>query len=89
VNIRRIPERCLRTLIRGYQLTLSPYIGNQCRFHPTCSHYASDAIARYGAVRGIWLTVRRLLRCHPFNPGGFDPVPEATAHSATQTGCES
>ena len=89
MNIQQIPERCLRALVRGYQRTLSPFIGNQCRFHPSCSHYALDALAQYGAIRGVWLTVRRLLRCHPFNPGGFDPVPEATASSAPRTGAES
>lgn len=89
MNIQQIPENCLRGLIRGYQVTLSPFIGNQCRFHPTCSHYALDALARHGVMRGVWLTVRRLLRCHPFNPGGFDPVPEATASSSPQTGRES
>jgi putative membrane protein insertion efficiency factor len=89
VNIQQIPEYCLRTLIRGYQFTLSPFIGNQCRFHPTCSHYALDALAQHGVMRGVWLTVRRLLRCHPFNPGGFDPVPEATASSSPHSGRES
>ena len=64
-----------RALIRSYQLTLSPFIGNQCRFHPSCSNYALDAVETHGALRGSWLAVRRLGRCHPFNPGGFDPVP--------------
>lgn len=62
-------------MIRGYQLTLSPFIGNQCRFHPTCSHYALEAVERHGAWRGSLLAARRLARCHPFHPGGFDPVP--------------
>jgi putative membrane protein insertion efficiency factor len=64
-----------RLVIRLYQLTLSPFIGNQCRFHPTCSHYALQAIEHHGLIRGAWLTARRLGRCHPFHPGGFDPVP--------------
>lgn len=89
MNIQQIPQLCLRKLIRGYQLTLSPFIGNQCRFHPSCSHYALDAIERHGVVRGVWLTTHRLFRCHPFNPGGFDPVPEVTANSTPRTGCES
>ncbi len=62
-------------LIRGYQLVLSPFIGKSCRFHPTCSSYAYEAIERYGPARGAWLGLRRLLRCHPFHEGGIDPVP--------------
>lgn len=77
MNIRRMPEACARTAIRGYQLTLSPFIGNQCRFHPTCSQYALEAIERHGVLRGSLLAVRRLARCHPFHAGGFDPVPAA------------
>lgn len=62
-------------LIRLYQLTLSPWLGNQCRFYPTCSHYAQQAIARHGLRRGGLLALRRLGKCHPFHPGGVDPVP--------------
>jgi putative membrane protein insertion efficiency factor len=62
-------------LIRVYQLTLSPLLGNRCRYHPTCSAYAREAIAKYGFLRGASLGVRRLLRCHPFHAGGIDPVP--------------
>ena len=58
--------------IRLYQLTLSPYLGRQCRFYPTCSHYAREAIEQHGAWRGGWLAARRLGRCHPFHPGGVD-----------------
>jgi putative membrane protein insertion efficiency factor len=61
-------------LIKLYQFTLSPFMGGQCRFHPTCSWYALEAYHKYGPIRGTWLTLRRLLRCHPFNPGGYDPV---------------
>jgi hypothetical protein len=68
----------LTTLIRIYQLLVSPLLGAVCRFEPSCSHYAHTAIVRYGALRGTWLAVRRLLRCHPFNPGGYDPVPLIT-----------
>ena len=62
-------------LIRLYQWTLSPMLPRACRFYPTCSHYAHEAFLRHGVLRGAWLSARRLARCHPFNPGGFDPVP--------------
>jgi putative membrane protein insertion efficiency factor len=62
-------------LIRLYQFLLSPWVGNHCRFHPTCSEYAKNAITRYGSVRGSWMAIRRLSRCHPWHPGGADPVP--------------
>jgi putative membrane protein insertion efficiency factor len=62
-------------LIRAYQLTLSPLLGNRCRYHPTCSAYAREAIDKYGFLRGTSLGIRRLLRCHPFHAGGIDPVP--------------
>jgi putative membrane protein insertion efficiency factor len=62
-------------LIRFYQWTISPLLGPRCRFYPTCSNYALEAIRRYGALQGTWLAVRRLVRCHPWHPGGFDPVP--------------
>ena len=64
-----------RFLIRLYQVTLSPYLGRSCRFYPTCSNYALEAIELHGVWRGGWLTLRRLGRCHPFHPGGFDPPP--------------
>jgi hypothetical protein len=62
-------------LIRLYQITLSPLFGTRCRFHPTCSVYAQEAISKYGVLRGTYLGARRLLRCHPFHAGGIDPVP--------------
>ena len=62
-------------LIRLYQFLLSPWVGNHCRFHPTCSEYAKGAITKYGGVRGSWMAMRRLSRCHPWHPGGADPVP--------------
>ena len=68
-------EKLLLGLIRLYQLTLSPWVGGQCRFTPTCSVYANEAIRRHGAWRGSGLAIRRLLRCHPFCEGGHDPVP--------------
>lgn len=61
--------------IRVYQIALSPYFGSQCRFTPTCSEYAKEAIIRHGALKGSWLAVRRIGRCHPYHPGGHDPVP--------------
>jgi len=69
-------RQSLILLIRTYQLLLSPLLGNHCRFYPTCSQYAMEAIERYGPWRGSRLAVRRLLRCHPWHPGGIDPVPE-------------
>lgn len=79
-----LPSKILLGLIRVYQLTLSPFIGNQCRFHPSCSTYAAQAIDQHGAIRGTWFAVRRLGRCHPFNAGGFDPVPGATTAADTK-----
>lgn len=61
--------------IRGYKRFLSPLLPSACRFQPTCSVYASQAIEAYGAGRGTWMSLRRLMRCHPLNPGGYDPVP--------------
>ena len=62
--------------IHGYRYLLSPWIGNQCRFYPTCSHYAEDAINSYGLAKGGYLTLRRLLKCHPWHKGGIDLVPK-------------
>jgi len=67
----------LLALIRLYQLTLSPWLGNPCRYEPTCSRYAAEAIERHGAVRGVWLAAKRLGRCHPCGSSGYDPVPLA------------
>jgi len=69
-------------LIRLYQWTLSPLLGPACRFHPSCSQYALEAVQRFGVLRGGWLALARLGRCHPWHPGGFDPVPPATARRA-------
>lgn len=68
-------RRLLMALIRGYQLAISPWLGRNCRFYPTCSQYTLEAIERHGALKGLWLGLRRVLRCHPFHPGGHDPVP--------------
>jgi len=66
-------------MVRVYQATLGPLLGGGCRFHPSCSEYAVEAIERHGAARGGRLAARRLLRCHPFGGGGYDPVPDADA----------
>ena len=68
----------LKILLRAYQLCLSPLLGPSCRFYPSCSHYAIEAIETHGALRGSWMSAKRICRCHPFNPGGFDPVPHHT-----------
>ncbi|MBV8855999.1 MAG: membrane protein insertion efficiency factor YidD [Acidobacteria bacterium] len=64
----------LTSLLRFYKAFISPLLPPSCRFVPTCSEYAREAIERYGALRGSWMGVRRILRCHPFHPGGYDPV---------------
>jgi len=68
-------QRLLIGLIRTYQYVLSPWLGNQCRFTPTCSEYARQAVLTHGALKGTWLALRRVGRCHPWHPGGHDPVP--------------
>lgn len=65
----------LITLVRGYQIALSPLVPAACRYYPSCSTYAVEALERHGAWRGSWLAMKRIGRCHPFRPGGFDPVP--------------
>jgi putative membrane protein insertion efficiency factor len=62
-------------LVRGYQVSLSPLLPAACRYYPSCSAYAIQALERHGAIRGSWLAMRRIARCNPFRPGGFDPVP--------------
>lgn len=70
-----LQQRVILAIIRFYQLGISPLLGSNCRFYPTCSHYTYESIARYGVRKGIRLGTRRIIRCHPWNPGGFDPVP--------------
>jgi putative membrane protein insertion efficiency factor len=71
-----IPQRVALTFLRGYKLLVSPLFTGSCRFLPSCSDYAREAVVRHGVVRGTWLAVRRLARCHPLGSSGFDPVPE-------------
>lgn len=68
-------KRVLIWLVRGYKRFISPLLPPTCRFTPTCSEYALEAIQKYGALRGGWMALKRILRCHPFHPGGYDPVP--------------
>jgi hypothetical protein len=71
----RLAKLPLVWLIRGYQYGISPYLGRSCRFQPTCSEYAVESLERHGIIQGLWLSVRRIGRCHPWHPGGYDPVP--------------
>jgi putative membrane protein insertion efficiency factor len=73
--IGRVVRTTLVLVVRGYQVAISPLLPPACRYYPTCSHYAIEALERHGAWRGGWLALRRILRCHPFRPGGYDPVP--------------
>lgn len=68
-----LPRRLIIALVRFYQLARSPF-PSPCRYHPTCSAYTIEAVQRYGALKGVWLGVRRIFRCHPFHSGGYDPV---------------
>ena len=80
------PARVTVAVLRAYRRFISPLMGRHCRYEPTCSAYAVEAIVRWGAMRGSVLAVRRVARCHPFNPGGFDPVPLAeSSHPGIDT----
>ena len=76
-------RKVIQGLIRGYQRAISPLLGPRCRFYPSCSQYALEALATHGLAAGLWLAVRRLARCHPLHPGGLDPVPPSTCAKAT------
>jgi putative membrane protein insertion efficiency factor len=75
IVIKKIFQIIFIGLIRAYQYTLSPLLGPACRFYPSCSEYAYQAIMRYGPLKGLFLAIKRILRCHPYHPGGVDPVP--------------
>ncbi|MCC6844865.1 MAG: membrane protein insertion efficiency factor YidD [Bacteroidetes bacterium] len=72
-------------LLRLYKRLISPMLPSSCRFYPTCSQYAAEAIERHGAMRGSWLAIRRIAKCHQFHPGGFDPVPECDTANKHRT----
>ncbi|MQA04345.1 MAG: membrane protein insertion efficiency factor YidD [Streptosporangiales bacterium] len=76
-RVASLPTRLLIALVTGYRRFISPLLGPRCRFYPSCSAYALEALRTHGALRGGWLTVWRILRCQPFHPGGFEPVPPA------------
>lgn len=78
-SLASLPGRLLIGLIRVYQWTVSPYLPASCRYHPGCSSYAAEAIARHGPVMGLWLAVKRIARCHPWGGMGYDPVPPKPA----------
>ena len=73
--VKSLPAFALKFLIKGYKILISPYLGTNCRFHPTCSTYAIEAVEKHGALKGAALSVKRISKCHPFNPGGVDLVP--------------
>lgn len=76
VNLRNLPRIVILAVIRAYQIIISPALPpDTCRFYPTCSHYGYQAVYKFGAIKGTLMAIWRVLRCNPFNPGGFDPVP--------------
>jgi putative membrane protein insertion efficiency factor len=74
-TLKSLLARPLIWLVRGYQLAISPMLPPSCRFYPSCSHYAIEALQRHGPLKGLWLSLRRVGRCNPWHPGGHDPVP--------------
>lgn len=77
-------QQLLILLVKAYRYFISPLVASHCRFYPSCSHYAIEAINQHGALRGSWLSLRRLLRCHPLHPGGYDPVPPCHCQTELQ-----
>jgi len=86
--MRSLPAKAMILLIRGYQKLISPWLGQRCRFHPSCSNYCIDALKQHGMVSGLWLGLRRICKCHPFHPGGYDPVPDRNRKSFTTEDAE-
>jgi uncharacterized protein len=80
-------KKLLLVLIRGYRRFISPLFLPSCRYQPTCSAYALEAVERFGVVKGTWLALGRILRCHPFHAGGYDPVPVAASNLESDSGC--
>ena len=76
VNLKRFPGWLMIGVINAYRYAISPFLGNNCRFHPSCSEYAVEAVSRFGILKGSYLALRRLLRCHPWCEGGIDHLPE-------------
>jgi len=83
--MRKSFTKLIQLLIRFYQLAISPYLGRNCRFYPTCSSYAHEAVGTHGVIKGGWLALRRIGRCHPWHPGGYDPVPDAHDHCCKES----
>ncbi len=77
----------LLILLRAYKLGISPFLGQNCRFYPSCSDYAAEAVREHGAVKGAALATRRLCKCHPWHPGGVDPVPKKSSETSSTTAC--
>jgi len=82
--MKHLTTRAVQLLIRAYQLAISPLLGPRCRFYPSCSHYAQEALHIHGLWHGGWLALRRVFRCHPWHPGGFDPVPPPATATDTE-----
>jgi len=81
IFLSRILRTTLRGLIRLYQLVISPLFPASCRYAPSCSYYAADAVARFGVFRGVWMAAKRIGRCHPWGGTGYDPVPQTTENT--------
>ena len=83
----KLMKALLVAIVRGYQIMLSPMLGQRCRFYPSCSNYALEALRTHGAARGSYLTARRICKCHPFNEGGVDLVPPAQHQNSSTAAC--
>lgn len=84
-NLLKIPSLILRMLVNGYRYLISPFIPSRCRYHPTCSNYAHEALLRHGAIKGSLLALKRICRCHPWGKSGYDPVPDKCSCSKTNS----